>query len=252
MSLQVIIVEDERVAANNLQCMLLDLDAEIQVRAILSGIEEAVEWLAINEAPQLAFFDIQLEDGLSFDIFKRIEISFPVIFTTAFDEYAIQAFKVNSVDYLLKPIKERELAASLQKYKTLTAGLNRQVIDKILNTVHKAPKATTFLVHYKNRLIPVSASDLAFFYIEEGLVRGVTFDNKPYPIENTLEELEEMLDANQFFRANRQYIVQRKAIQEIEFYFNGRLSLKLLPSAPELVLVSKARVPVLKNWVKGW
>ena len=252
MSLNVIIVEDELGAAKNLKLILRDLDPQINVLAILGSIQKTVEWLNMNQAPQLAFFDIQLEDGLSFDIFKEAEINFPVIFTTAFDQYAIEAFKVNSVDYLLKPIKEQELAFSLEKYRRLSkSNMNVDLANKILSSIHSAPRAMTFLVHFRDKLIPVSASDIAFFYIKEGLVHGCSHKNQIYPIDHSLDELEETLDNNQFFRANRQYIVNRGAIHEIEFFFNGRLSLSITPPAPETVLISKARVPVFKTWMKG-
>ena len=252
MKLDLIIVEDELTAAENLRLMLKDIDAEINILAILPSIEKSLEWLSFNKHPDLAFFDIQLEDGVSFEIFKKAEVDFPVIFTTAFDEYAIEAFKVNSIDYLLKPINEENLIFSLKKYEKLNKrNVDNEMADKILGSILSEQKATTFLIHLKDKLIPVSAKDVAYFYIQEGLVRGRTHQNQLYPIDHTLDELEESLETNQFFRANRQYIVNRKAILEMEFFFNGRLSLKIAPPTPETVLISKARVPVFKSWMRG-
>ena len=252
MKLNLIIVEDELTAAENLRLMLKEIDTDINVMAILPGIKKSLEWLSSNKHPDLAFFDIQLEDGLSFEIFKEAEVDFPVIFTTAFDEYAIEAFKVNSIDYILKPIKEDDLIFSLEKYEKLNKrNVELEVVDKILGSIRSEQKATTFLVHLRDKLIPVSAKDMAYFYIREGLVRGCSHQNKLYPIDHTLDELEESLETNQFFRANRQYIVNRKAILEMEFFFNGRLSLKIAPPTPETVLISKARVPVFKSWMRG-
>lgn len=249
--LKVIIVEDELGAANNLVQLLSEIAPHVQVIQHLMSIEDTVQWLREHSSPELAFFDIQLEDGLSFEIFKRARVDFPVIFTTAFDQYAIDAFKVNSVDYLLKPIREEELKYSLSQFEKLQKpALPTELINSILNKM-SGQKATSFLVHYRDKLVPVLASDICCFYIEEGLVHGRSFTGDLYPIEHSLDELETMLDADQFFRANRQFIVNRTGIKDIDFYFNGRLSLNLVFQPKELVLISKARVPVFKAWMKG-
>lgn len=248
-ALNVIIVEDELGAANNLKYLLKELAPYITVQAHVTSVEDAVEWLSANESPDLAFFDIQLEDGLSFDIFKQVKVDFPVIFTTAFDQYAIDAFKVNSIDYLLKPIQEAELQHSLSQFEqSRKPAMPEELIDSILKKM--SGEVTSFLVHYRDKLVPVLASDIACFYIEEGLVHGLSFQGNLYPIENALDELENMLDGQTFFRANRQCIVHREAIKDIDFYFNGRLSLNLAQQPKELVLISKARVPVFKGWMK--
>ena len=252
MKLDLIIVEDELTAAENLRLRLRDIDTDINILETLPSIEKCLEWLSANQQPDLAFFDIQLEDGLSFEIFKEAEIDFPVIFTTAFDQYAIEAFKVNSIDYLLKPIKEQDLIFSLEKYKKLNKrNVDMEVVDKILGSIRSGQNATTFLVHFRDKLIPVSARDIAYFYIRDSLVHGCTHQNQLYPIDHTLDELEESLEGDQFFRANRQYIVNRKAVLEMEFFFNGRLSLSIAPPTPERVLISKARVPAFKSWMRG-
>jgi two-component system LytT family response regulator len=247
-----IIVEDEVGAALNLQLLLSEIAPEVNVLAVLPSIGTAAAWLSNNQHPALGFFDIQLEDGLSFEIFKRTDLNFPVIFTTAFNHYAIEAFKVNSVDYLLKPIKEEDLRFSLNKYKSLQSPtINTNIIHHVLNTIAKYRDATTFLIHYKEKLVPVPEKDFAFFCIEHGLVHGYTHNHQTYPIDHTVEDLQSKLTETQFFKANRQYIVNRSAIKEIEFYFNSRLSLKLFPAAKEPILVSKARVPLFKAWLKG-
>jgi two-component system LytT family response regulator len=248
----VIIVEDEAGAAYNLQLLLKDIAPDVEVVATLASIEQTVEWLSENQHPDLAFFDIQLEDGLSFEIFKQAEINFPVIFTTAFDEYAIEAFKVNSVDYLLKPVKEDGLRFSLDKYKKLSQrNVSGDLIRKIMDSIPGYRETSAFLIHYKDKLIPVADKDFAFFYIDNGLVHGCTHAHQTYTIEYTVEELEAKLNPRQFFKANRQYIVNRSAVKEIEFYFNGRLLLKLTPPSKDAVLVSKARAPIFKDWMKG-
>jgi two-component system LytT family response regulator len=250
--IQVIIVEDEVGAANNLQLILKEITPVTNVRAVLPSIEQSIDWLSKNRPPDLAFFDIQLEDGLSFEIFKKVEVDFPVIFTTAFDEYAIKAFKVNSVDYLLKPIKEADIKFSLQKYEKFNkSNVTNGVIDKILDAIPRHDDTSSFLIHYKQKLLPVAIKDFAFFYIDGGLVHGCTLSNDVYPLDDTIEELELKLSPKYFFRANRQYIVNRAAIKEIEFYFNARLLLKLSPAAKNPVLISKVKVPVFKEWIKG-
>jgi two-component system, LytTR family, response regulator LytT len=250
--MKVIVVEDEAGAADNLLLLLKEIAPQTDVLATLASIEQTVEWLSDHAHPDLAFFDIQLEDGLSFEVFRQVEIDFPVIFTTAFDEYAIEAFKVNSVDYLLKPIKEHDLRFSLDKYKRLNKGnVSHALIRKIIDSMPGPGEGSTFLIHYKDKLIPVADKDFAFFYIDNGLVHGCTHTHQTYPIEHTVEELEAKLNARQFFKANRQFIVNRAAVKEIEFYFNGRLLLRLSPPAKDAVLVSKARVPVFKEWMKG-
>jgi two-component system, LytTR family, response regulator LytT len=249
-SVRAIIVEDEKGAADNLQLQLAEIAPDITVLAILPDIEQSVAWLSGNRAPDLAFFDIQLEDGVSFEIFKKVEIDFPIIFTTAFDSYAIDAFKVNSVDYLLKPIREEDLKFSLDKYRKLNgSNVSRTMIDKIADSMRAKQGWSTFLIHYKGKLIPIAEKDFAYFYIDKGLVHGCTHANQTYLMEQTVEELDRQLNDKQFFRANRQYIVNRAAIKEAEFYFNGRLLLKLSPACKDDVLISKVRVPVFKDWI---
>jgi two-component system LytT family response regulator len=249
---RVIIIEDEIGAANNLTLLLREIAPNIRLLNVLTSIQQSVEWLAQNQHPDLAFFDIQLEDGLSFEIFKQLNLNFPVIFTTAFNEYAIEAFKVNSVDYLLKPVKEEDLRFSLQKYKSLhTGNITQELITKIYSSLPRYREPVTFLIRYRDKLIPIPEKDFAFFYTENGLVRGCTYSNHVYPIDHTVEDLEVKLTSAEFFKANRQYIVSRRAVQEIEFYFNSRLLLKLSPAAKDTVLVSKARVPLFKEWMKG-
>ena len=249
--LKVIIVEDEPGAADNLQSTLADVAPYVTVVAILTSIEDTVTWLSTQPSPDLAFFDIQLSDGLSFEIFQKTEVTFPVIFTTAYDHHAIEAFKVNSIDYLLKPIKEEALAFSIRKYEQLRkATIDHTLITQIFKTVTSGHTAT-FLVRYKDKLIPITSDDVSYFSIDQGLVHACTFKNQVYPIDHTLEELEESLDEGRFFRANRQYIINRAAIRDIELYFNGRLAINLTPKTPELVLVSKARAGEFRAWMKG-
>ena len=248
--MRTIIVEDEILAARNLQAILNELGT-VQVIAVLDSITETVEWFSCNPQPDLMFLDIHLADGSAFEIFDRTEIRCPVIFTTAYDEYALKAFKVNSIDYLLKPIDAGAVQRALKKLQGLT------VTDKMQDAVNKLMASfratSTFKTHFLvpakgDKLIPVQAIDIAFFYIDNGLVKAVTFDEKSFRFEHTLDELAEMLDPNTFFRANRQFIISRKAIKDIDLWFNNRLSVNLKIPAPEKILISKARISEFKNW----
>ncbi len=251
--LNAIIVEDETGAANHLVSVLSSVEPGIRILAILPGISEAVEWITTHSNPDIAFFDIQLEDGLSFEIFRACNVPFPVIFTTAFDQYAIDAFKVNSIDYLLKPIKEADLRFSLSKYRsTRRSSIDHHLVLQLMDAIESRQRPFTLLVRFKDKLIAVPENDFAYFYLEHGLLKGRTIQNQTFPLDHTLEDLIPLLNRQNFFRANRQVIVNRAAINEAEYYFNGRLSLKLLHGPKDPILISKARVPVFREWwVKG-
>ncbi|HEX6224107.1 MAG TPA: LytTR family DNA-binding domain-containing protein [Chryseolinea sp.] len=248
-ALRTVIVEDEIGAANQLTSLLKSIYPNIAVVTILRGVEEAVEWITSSASPDLAFFDIQLEDGLSFEIFKRCEVRFPVVFTTAYDQYAIEAFKVNSIDYLLKPIKEADLRFSIKKYEAVgRTEVKPLMLDQLADLLDASQKTFTLLIRVKDRLIPVKENEFAYFFLENGIVKGCTLTRQTFSLDQTIEELATRLNNKNFFRANRQVVVNRAAIQEAEYYFNGRLALKLLYAPAKPVLISKARVPVFKNW----
>lgn len=249
--LRILIVEDEQGAANNLRYMINEIVPDAQVMAVVPSIGETVKWLMENPEPDLGFFDIQLEDGLSFEIFRKTDMHFPVIFTTAFDQYAIEAFKVNSIDYLLKPIKESALAFSIRKYNQLRApNLDIALVERMMDHLDNK-RVTSFLVHFRDRIVPLSVSDIAYFHIEEKMVFALTFDRKKYPLEESLDFLEARLGNQGFFRANRQVIVHRKSVVDVELYFNGRLKVNLHPAPEEMVLVSRARASLFKDWLRG-
>ncbi|MDR7131478.1 two-component system LytT family response regulator [Algoriphagus sp. 4150] len=250
--LKILLVEDEPGAAANLKAMLSNLVPDFQLLAILPSVEEAVEWLRIKGSyPDLGFFDIQLEDGLSFEIFTKVVVDFPVIFTTAFDQYAIDAFKVNSIDYLLKPINEKHLTFSIRKFEQLRKpALDESLILHLLRK-SRSSNPRTFLVHFRDKLIPLPSDDVAFFYIETTVVHARTHKKQTYPLDLRLDELQDELDPGLFFRANRQFLVNRKAIRSAEYYFNGRLSLHVEPESEELILISKARVSEFRQWFEN-
>jgi two-component system response regulator LytT len=216
-------------------------------------VENAVCWLTSNPVPDLIFLDVQLGDGTCFQIFEQISIGCPVIFTTAHDEYAMRAFKLNSIDYLLKPIRQEALKFSLDKYYQLNEEnaitkvryLEELMHSQILN--RKSPRKS-FLVPYRDKLIPLKDIDFAWLTIRNSVVVTTLHDDRNFVLDKSLEELENQLDPSNFFRANRQFIISRQCITEIELYFNGRLLVRTSPSSANQILISKERVPVFKKW----
>ncbi len=252
--MRAIIVEDETLAAQNLKGILNEIES-IDIIATLESVDETVAWFTLNNSPDILFLDIHLADGSAFEIFDRIKVDCPVIFTTAYDEYALKAFKVNSIDYLLKPIDINSVRKALEKYHNLTArsGNRDSDMQNLLtyfkkNIVYK----NNFLVPVKgDKLVPLNSDDIAYIFIDYGSVKSISFENKTFNMDNTLDELENILNPETFFRANRQFIISRKAIKDIDLWFNNRLSVNLKVSVPEKIIVSKARVPEFKNWFGG-
>ena len=252
--MKVIIVEDEINATKNLKALLNEIDNSISVIACLQTVNEACKWIENNSSPDLAFFDIHLSEGLSFEIFEKTEVKFPVIFTTAFNQYALRAFKVNSIDYILKPIKKKEIAESIDKYRFLKQNFlsrNEMLLPalKILSGEINQTFKKALLVKKFDGLIPILTSDFAYFQISNTIVCGHTFNKERFVIEETLDNLENQLSPSVFFRANRQFIVSRNAIKEATFYFNRRFILKISPTPDENILISKARVSEFKDWL---
>lgn len=251
--MKALIIEDEILAAKHLR-YVLDEVGGFTVIGVLESISETVEWFKTNHPPELLFLDIHLADGSAFEIFNHANIDCPIIFTTAYDEYALKAFKVNSVDYLLKPIDAEAVKNALKKLNGLSASNNiRSDIQNLIDFFRKTSSYKThFLIPLKgDKLFPLQTSQIACFYIEASLVKVRTFDEKSYTFEYTLDEVATMLHPTDFFRANRQYIISRSSIKDIDFWFNSRLSVNLKVSVPEKILISKARVPEFKNWFEG-
>jgi DNA-binding LytR/AlgR family response regulator len=251
--MKAVIVEDEELAARNLESVL-DETGTVEVIARLDSIVETIEWFSNHPSPDLLFMDIHLADGSAFEIFDRIKIPCPVIFTTAYDEYALKAFKVNSIDYLLKPVDANAVQHALNKLRDLS-DTNRLPTD-LQNLIASFKKSVSYKTHFLvpvkgDKLIPVQASEIALVYIDASLVKALTFDERSFRFEYTLDELSDMLDPADFFRANRQYIISRKAIKDIDLWFNNRLSVNLKVPVTEKILISKARIPEFRNWFGG-
>jgi DNA-binding LytR/AlgR family response regulator len=253
MKMNALIIEDEIPAAKQLQSVLNEVGG-FRIIAVLESISETIEWFNSNPQPEILFLDIHLADGSAFEIFNHVKITCPIVFTTAYDEYALKAFKVNSVDYILKPVDAVSINNAINKLNNLHGqpGVNSD-IQKLINSFNKASSYKShFLIPIKgDKLFPVQCSDIACFFIDATLVKARTFDDKTYNFDNTLDELGNMLNPDDFFRANRQFIISRNAIKDIDFWFNGRLSVNLKVIVPEKILISKARVHEFKSWFGG-
>jgi len=252
--MNVVIIEDESRSAKELSQLLGTVDPDIRVVAILESIEQSVAWLSEFAEPDLIFADIQLSDGLSFEIFEKISISCPIVFCTAFDGYLMNAFETNAISYLLKPVSKEKVAGALEKLKTLKAKFQKEsgnVPLQGLLQLLKQSKKSTILVNLKEKIIPVQAKDIAYFYMEHTVVEVCTMDRRKFFMTSSLEELESQLDADMFFRANRQYLVSRHAIDNAERFFSRKLVLKLIVDTPDTILVSKAKASEFLQWLSG-
>ncbi len=251
---KILIIEDEIKTARELKSLIESARDDMQVVDILPSIKSAVKWFAENEMPDLVFSDIQLADGLSFEVFRQVQVSAPIIFCTAYDEYAIQAFDANGIDYLLKPIDEEKLARGLAKYdhynpKPEEAAAYQTNLNHLLSAMEK-PYKNSLLIHFQEKIIPVKVAEIDFIHSEGGIVVIYLNNRQHYYTNHTLEALEMMLDPNLFFKANRQFIINRNAILNIEHYFTRRLVVKLTQPTPESIIVSKARASEFLKWVE--
>ncbi len=248
--MRVVIIEDETAAAVNLQSILRKVSPAAEIEAVLEGVEESVEWFETHTQPDLVLMDIHLADGESFRIFERISLTAPVVFTTAYDRYALEAFKVNSIDYLLKPIKEEDVRRALEKLRRLS-GLERSHYSERVEqlAVRANERQQVFLVRMRDKFIPLRREQIAFCYTSDERVTAYTFDGGKYPLDKPLETLQTLLPTSDFFRANRQFIIARQAVSEITVWFGSRLALRLNIETPERIVISKARVPEFKRWL---
>lgn len=252
---RVIIVEDETAAVVNLRSMLHNIDPRIEIVATLESVDEAIDYFSKRVEADIVFMDIHLADGDSFRILRSVEIDIPIIFTTAYDQYALQAFKVNSIDYLLKPFQEADLRRSIYKLEKLKSN---ESTAKTLVTLPHGDGAIqdncnnplqTLLLRYKDRIIPMPMDEVAFFYTFAERVTLTTLSGTTYHVDKTLESLSQQLSAIQFFRANRQFIISRRAVKDVTVWFGSRLSLNLTIEAPERIVIPKAKVAEFKQWL---
>ena len=254
--MKVLIVEDESMAAKRLANLLEKINPEIEILAKLDSVKRTVNWLKENPQPDLLFFDIQLADGLSFEILEQVEVSSPIIFTTAFDEYAIQAFKVNSIDYLLKPIDPADLESALEKYEARfkpsaperNSGMDMMLIQQAMQMLTKQYKER-FVVKIGEHIHTIATSETAYFFSQEKATYLQTKEKNRYIIDYTMEQVEQLVDPQKFFRINRKYLVSLEAVKDIITYSNSRLRLILIHTDETDAIVSRDKVQDFKKWL---
>lgn len=253
--MRVLIIEDEAPAFRRLEKILHEIDQSIEILEVFDSIEDTVKWLEHHEAPDLAFMDIQISDGISFQIFDRVEVKCPVIFTTAFDEYMLKAFKVNSIDYLLKPIKKEDLTASIKKYKDLHQGTDatpQPSIQEILSQINLGSSnqyKSRFLVKQGEKMLAIKSKDIVCFQSKHGIVHIVTSSDKSYLSDFTLDELGNQLDPIFFYRANRQFIVNIDFVNTVHRYFKGKLMVEMDHFDGDQIIVSTEKATSFKKWI---
>lgn len=256
--MNVVIIEDEPFAQNELKRLLENTGKNVKVISVLESIEEAVDWFSVNQQPDIAFFDIQLSDGLSFDIFTQVKITAPVIFTTAYDQYAIDAFKVNSIDYLLKPIEQSALNKALEKLEDWKNQFDKTPDyfsgNQLENLLALANESKTyknrFMVKVGEQIRFTKIEDIAYFYAEDNEVFLKNTEGRSNIIDYSLDQLNTMLNPNNFYRINRKYIANKNSIHKIHKYFNSRLKIELKPPREEEVLISRVKVAEFLNWME--
>lgn len=248
--MKILIIEDEKPAANRLGKLLSEHFPSASLIGDMDTVSRAVRWLGENTPPDLIFCDIQLADGISFEIFEKVKVSTPVIFTTAFDQYAIRAFQVNAIDYLLKPIDPKDLARAVEKFRSqnLSSNLDLEVIKNLLKPQEKSFKSR-FLVKFGEKIQSIPVEEAAFFFSEERVTFLQTFAGKKFVLDSTLEQVESQVDPEFFFRLNRKYLSHIHAIEEVLYYSNSRLKVKLSNCPDSDILVSREKVSELKNWM---
>ncbi|HBS86130.1 MAG: hypothetical protein A2W91_07770 [Bacteroidetes bacterium GWF2_38_335] len=248
--MRVLIFEDEKINADHLQDLVKRYDGDIEIAGVLESIKAGLIWFESNKLPDLIFMDIHLADGLCFEIFETRNIEVPVIFTTAYDEYSLQAFKVNSIDYLLKPINFSDLKSALDKFIKHQMRQFSELQSLLMKQIQGNYKKR-FLVKIGEQYKNIAIDEISFLISEEGLVFAVLNNGSRYPLDFSLDQLERMTDPARFFRVNRKIIVSHISVKKIHTYFNSRLKLELQPSAEVEVIVSRERVADFKNWLEG-
>ena len=251
--MKVLIIEDEALAAEKLQVMLKEIDPGLEIAGITKSVEGTLHWLQSHPEPDLIISDIHLSDSLCFDIFTGIKPRCPVIFATAYDQYAIQAFEVNSIDYLLKPIQKEKLKNSIEKFHRLKSKNDMAFhdLDKIAAIITQSRKAykSRFLVKVGTKIKSLQVNQICYFFTHEKMTYIVTKDGKKYPVDHSLEEIDNLLNPNDFFRVNRKYVIHIDAVNEIHPYFKGRLKISLTPPVHDAIVISAEKTPSFKAWL---
>ncbi|MCI6876729.1 MAG: LytTR family DNA-binding domain-containing protein [Parabacteroides sp.] len=252
--MKALIIEDEKAALRNLKRQLTVVAPDMLIIGELDSVTDSIEWLDTHPLPDLVFLDIHLADGSAFEIFEHTDIPCPIIFTTAYDEYALRAFKVNSIDYLLKPIGEADLRHALDKLARFQQS--RPIATDYQQIIRALRKEENYRSHLLvplkgDKLLPLSVDSIQYCFISEGHVQAMDADGHTYLFQQTLDELSEQLNPRLFYRANRQYLIAKQAVAEIDLWFNGRLAVTLCVPTPERIIISKAKAAEFKTWLVG-
>lgn len=257
--MNILIVEDEELAVKKITKTLLQVEPNANVVGITESIQSTVSWLQNNKRPDLILMDIELSDGQSFEIFNRVKVNSAVIFTTSYDEYALKAFKVNSIDYLLKPIQQEDLEAAIGKYRAMKNLYNEptgvpdlnleSIIAELKQKLQPREFRKRFLVKHAQKLVSIEVDDIAYFFSDGRLNFFKTYDNRKFVVDYTMDELEEMLDPDRYFRASRSFYISVDSVDQIHDYFGNRLLLHLKPAVEKEALVSREKVTDFKKWM---
>ncbi|HQJ21334.1 MAG TPA: LytTR family DNA-binding domain-containing protein [Bacteroidales bacterium] len=247
--MRILIVEDETAAYENLVQILAGIDPSIEIAGCTESVKQTIRWLNTCEPPDLILMDIHLSDGSAFSIFDKVNVETPIIFTTAYDEYALEAFRVNSIDYLLKPIKEEDLKRALDKFKKLT---HNEILKYLSQLTHLSPLtkySDKILVPVRDKLLPVNLNEVSFFYSTNKNTRIFLKNGQVYPYSKSLEQIEESLNPSDFIRANKQFIIARSSVKNITIWFDNRLLITPDIEPPERIYISKNRAAEFKAWM---
>lgn len=251
--MKILIIEDEQKSARELERILTSLDPTIEVVAKIDSVEESITYLSENPPPDLIFSDILLSDNLCFEIYNRVHVKSPIVFCTAFDEYTMDAFETNAISYILKPVNVKKVAAALQKFSEMKSVFEPEAASRQIQTAGlqlKYTYKTTLLVEQADRVIPLQVNDIAFVYLDQTIVKVTTFQRQNYFFASSLDEIERVLDPARFYRANRQFLINRAAINNAERYFSRRFVVKLNVEPPEPIVVSKAKASEFLQWLE--
>jgi two-component system response regulator LytT len=248
---KILILEDEKLNSDRIRRLMLEIRPDAEILDVLTSVKKAVDWLSENDSPDLIMMDIQLADGVSFEIFNLADVKCPVIFTTAYDEYAVKAFKYNSIDYLLKPIDKDELEAAIEKFENSVQRSYQQhpLIDELLAHIQPKSYRTRFFLPYRDGYKKISIEDIAFFYSRMNMSYACLFNGEEIVVPQKLETLEQELEPKNFFRVNRQYIVHVNSIEKVHNFFNSKLKLKLKNCTDEEIIISRTKAPLFKTWL---
>jgi two-component system response regulator LytT len=252
--MKVFIIEDEAKAAKELERILVSLDKTIEIAGIVDSVEASISFLSQHPSPDLIFCDIQLADSICFEIFNQVKVISPIVFCTAFDEYMMEAFDTNAISYILKPINVKKIGTALNKFRDMKSFFEpEQNLIKIQHVATELKMAykSSLLVTRADKIVPVAVSNIAFLYLDKTIVNITTLKNDHYFFASSLDEVERVLDPSVFYRANRQYIINRKVILNAEHYFSRRFSVKLSIETPETIVISKAKASDFLQWLEG-